>query len=115
LIPLVCGCLALAGSANPLVATLFMGLLGTTTGIGAVLMGALWPELYGTTHLGAIRAFATSAMVFGTGLSPAIMGFFIDRGVAMETIALASALYCLLASGLALFAVQAGRPRTALR
>jgi hypothetical protein len=54
-------------------------------------------------------------MVFGTGLSPAIMGFFIDRGVAMETIALVSALYCLLASGLALFAVQAGRPRTVLR
>ena len=115
LIPLVFGCLALAGSANPLVATLFMGLLGITTGIGAVLMGALWPELYGTTHLGAIRAFATSAMVFGTGLSPAVMGFFIDRGVAMESIALASALYCVLASGLAFLAVQAGRPRAAER
>ncbi len=115
LIPLVFGCLALAGSANPLVATLFMGLLGITTGIGAVLMGALWPELYGTTHLGAIRAFATSAMVFGTGLSPAVMGFFIDRGVAMEAIALASALYCVLASGLAFLAVQAGRPRAAER
>lgn len=113
--PLVLGCLALATSDNPLVAALFMGLLGTTTGFGAVLMGALWPELYGTTHLGAIRAFATSAMVFGTGLSPAVMGFFIDRGVAMETIALVSAIYCVLASGLAFLAVQAGRPRTALR
>lgn len=113
--PLALGCLALASSGHPLVATLFMGLLGTTTGISAVLMGALWPELYGTAHLGAIRAFATSAMVFGTGLSPAIMGFFIDRAVTMEAIALASALFCLLASALAFRAVQAGRPRTALR
>ncbi|MGF1594376.1 MAG: MFS transporter [Kiloniellaceae bacterium] len=115
LAPLTLACLALAASDGPLVATLFMGLLGVTTGSGAVLLGALWPELYGVTHLGAIRAFATSAMVFSTGLAPAVMGFFIDRGMAMETIALGCALYCLLASALAFFAAQAERPRPALR
>jgi hypothetical protein len=92
-----------------------MGLLGVTTGSGAVLLGALWAELYGVTHLGAIRAFATSAMVFSTGLAPAFMGLLIDHGLAMESIALGCAAYCLLASGVALFAAQAERRDPALR
>ena len=106
------GCLALGLSDALPVATLFMGLLGATTGTSAVLFGALWAELYGVTHLGAIRAFATSAMVFSTGLAPAVMGFFIDRGVAMEAIALACAVYCLLAASLAVTAatVRPSRP-----
>jgi len=111
--PLALACLALALSDAPPTAALFMGLLGLTTGSGAVLFGALWAELYGVTHLGAIRAFATSAMVFGTGLAPAVMGFFIDRGITMERIALACALYCLLASGLAVLAEAAARRRVA--
>jgi sugar phosphate permease len=113
LAPLALGCLALAVSDAPMVATLFMGLLGVTTGGGAVLLGALWAELYGVTHLGAIRAFAQSAMVFATGLAPALMGLLIDRGVAMEAIAAGCALYCLLASGLAVTAAQAQRRKAA--
>jgi len=107
LAPVTLGCVALGLSDAPTVATLFMGLLGATTGTSAVLFGALWAELYGVTHLGAIRAFATSAMVFSTGLAPAVMGFFIDRGVAMEAIALACAVYCLLAASLAVTAAAA--------
>ena len=113
LAPLALGCLALALSDAPVVATLLMGLLGVTTGGGAVLLGALWAELYGITHLGAIRAFAQSAMVFATGLAPALMGLLIDRGVAMEAIAAGCALYCLLASGLAVTAAQAQRRKAA--
>jgi len=107
LAPVTLGCVALGLSDAPPIATLFMGLLGATTGTSAVLFGALWAELYGVTHLGAIRAFATSAMVFSTGLAPAVMGFFIDRGVAMEAIALACAVYCLLAASLAVTAAAA--------
>ncbi|MGF1631511.1 MAG: MFS transporter [Kiloniellaceae bacterium] len=113
LLPLALACVILASSNHPVVATLFMGLLGVTTGSSAVLLGALWAELYGVTHLGAIRAFATSAMVFSTGLAPAFMGVLIDHGLTMESIALGCAVYCLLTSGLALFAEQAGRPRAA--
>jgi MFS family permease len=113
LAPLALGCLALAVGDAPMVATLFMGLLGVTTGGGAVLLGALWAELYGVTHLGAIRAFAQSAMVFATGLAPALMGLLIDRGVAMEAIAGGCVLYCLFASGLAVTAAQAQRRNAA--
>jgi MFS family permease len=109
LAPLALACLVLASSDAPFVAPLFMALMGLNTGIAQVLLGALWAELYGVTHLGAIRAFGQSALVFSSGLAPAVMGFFIDRGLAMETIALACALYCLLASALAVLAAQAGR------
>ena len=115
LAPLALACLVLGTSDAPLAAPTFMALLGINTGITTVLLGALWPELYGITHLGAIRAFGQSAMVFASGLAPAIMGLLIDRGLAMETIALACALYCLGASGLAFFAEQSRRTKAALR
>ncbi|WP_193368877.1 MFS transporter [Pelagibius marinus] len=111
LVPLTLACLTLALSDAAPAATLFMGLLGLTTGSGSVIFGALWAELYGVTHLGAIRACATSAMVFSTGLAPATLGFFIDRGAGMESIALACALYCLIAGGLAISAEAAARRR----
>lgn len=109
LAPVTLGCLALGLSDAPAVATVFMGLLGATTGLSAVLFGALWAELYGVTHLGAIRAFATSAMVFSTGIAPAVMGFFIDRGVGMEAIAFGCAIFAVLAASLAVTAA-AERP-----
>lgn len=115
LAPLIAGCLVLGLTDDPLAAPLFMGLLGATTGSNQVLSGALWAELYGITHLGAIRAFATSVMVFSTGLAPALMGLFIDQGVAMETIALASAAFCLAAAGLAQLAASVQRTGAALR
>jgi len=115
LAPLALACLVLASSDAPLVAPLFMALLGINTGLTSVLLGALWPELYGTTHLGAIRSFGQSTMVFASGLAPAIMGFVIDLGLAVEIIALACALYCLLASALAFVAEQSRRAGTALR
>jgi len=115
LAPLALACLVLASSDAPLAAPLFMALLGINTGIASVLLGALWPELYGLTHLGAIRAFGQSTMVFASGLAPAIMGYFIDQGLDMETIAFTCAVYCLAASALAFVAEQAGRARTALR
>jgi predicted MFS family arabinose efflux permease len=54
-------------------------------------------------------------MVFSTGLAPAFMGLLIDHGLAMESIALGCAAYCLLASVVALFAAQAERRDPALR
>ena len=71
----------------------------------------MWAELYGVTHLGAIRAFGHAVMVFASGLAPAVMGLLIDWGYAVGTIAIASAVYCAAASALAAAAGQG--PRTA--
>ncbi|UCH75748.1 MAG: MFS transporter [Rhodospirillales bacterium] len=111
LAPLLLSCLALGLGNDPLAAPLFLGLMGLATGISFVIGGALWPELYGTTHLGAIRAFTQAVMVFATGFAPAAVGLAIDGGVSVERIALACAAYCLVAAALA--ATLRERPRAA--
>jgi sugar phosphate permease len=115
LTPLALACLSLSLSDLPVIAPTFLALLGASAGVSTVIFGALWPELYGVTHLGAIRAFGTSAMVFSTGLAPAVMGLLIDQGVSVEAIALGCAVYCLLASLSAYGAERAGQPKPLLR
>lgn len=98
LTPLALSCLVLWYASAPATAPLFLGLMGFGAGLTQVLLGALWAELYGVRHIGAIRSFATAMMVFSTGLAPFVMGFAIDLGVTMETIAIWAAVYCLAAS-----------------
>jgi MFS family permease len=77
-----------------------MALLGVTQGASGTLLGALWPTLYGTRHLGAIRALATSSMVFATALGPAVTGLLIDGGISFPEQVWAFALWCAAASAL---------------
>lgn len=101
LAPLALGCLVLAATDNPVAAPIFFVFLGLNAGLTTAVLGGLWPELYGVTHLGAIRAFAQAATVFSTGLAPAALGVLIDGGLAVETIALGAAVYCVIASAVA--------------
>lgn len=66
-------------------AALTMALLGVMQGCGSAFSGALWPEVYGTRSLGAIRAVASSAMVFATALGPGLSGVLLDAGIGFET------------------------------
>ncbi|AQQ66451.1 hypothetical protein Mag101_01410 [Microbulbifer agarilyticus] len=50
--------------------------------------GALWPERYGTTHLGAIRSVSQASMVFSTAASPLLIGLLLDHGVSVTSISL---------------------------
>jgi sugar phosphate permease len=106
LTPLVLACLILGVSDAPAAAPVILVLFGINSGTTVVIMGAMWAELYGITHLGAIRAIAHSAMVFSSGLAPAVMGILIDGGYSMEAIALASAVFCLAASAFSTLAVR---------
>lgn len=101
LAPLIAACLVLYAVDGDVAAPLFFALLGINSGITLVLMGAVWPELYGVTHLGAIRSFGHAVMVFSSGLAPAVMGLLIDRGISFEQIALGCAVYGVVASVLA--------------
>ena len=42
---------------------------------------ALWSEMFGTRHIGAVKAAAVAIMVLGTALGPGVIGALIDRGV----------------------------------
>lgn len=99
--PLTLCCCALAYGAAPWWPPIYLGLMGFGTGVSSVVLGALWAELYGLAHVGAIRAFGTSTMVFSTGLAPMVMGLAFDAGTSVETVAWLAALYCLAASAIA--------------
>ncbi|WP_282608320.1 MFS transporter [Pelagibius sp. Alg239-R121] len=100
LLPMGAAMLLLSFSSDPLAATLYMFATGATAGTGAALFGALWAELYGVTHLGAIRSFVTSLMVFSTALSPPFMGLLFDAGTSFETLTMGFFIYSFLVSGL---------------
>jgi MFS family permease len=58
-----------------------LALAGMTSGIAHALWGALWAELFGTRHLGAIKAVASAFMVVGSAVGPGVTGLAIDLGV----------------------------------
>jgi len=73
------------------VAYAFMALLGVTLGLSGALETALWAELYGTRHLGAIKSMLTSVIVVSTALSPPLVGFVVEVGGLGELLAVAVA------------------------
>ncbi len=93
LIPLGVSLLVLSWSQSLAAAGLAMGLAGLTAGGTTVLFGTIWAELYGSAHLGAIRALAVSLMVVSTALSPAALGVLIDAGISLEAQFQALAVY----------------------
>ena len=99
--PLAAGLALLALSDHWLAAAGYMVLMGLTAGANYTLNGAIWAELYGVSHIGAIRALATALMIFATAASPAIFGALLDAGIAIESIAAGCIGWVLLASPIA--------------
>ncbi|MEP1471670.1 MAG: MFS transporter [Halieaceae bacterium] len=111
LIPVMCipfglGFLLLAASNGLWVAVAFMSLMAVTIGIYSTISSPFFSEMYGTLHLGSIKSVTTAAMVFASAIAPVLMGWLIDSGVSMESMAVASACYIALASMLAAIAVR---------
>ena len=77
---------------------LFFFLTGLSAGVVNNAASIVWAELYGTTHIGAIRALATAGMVFASAAGPGIAGVLIDAGIPLERQCLYYAVYCALAS-----------------
>lgn len=102
LVPFGLACLILGGVSAPWAAFAFMLLYGVTDGISLTLFGALWPEVYGTRHLGAIRGAIVAIMVLGTALGPVLSGLLIDAGIPFSGIVIGMGVYCLAVSGILL-------------
>lgn len=94
LVPMGLGCILLGVSDATLAIFGFMALLGTSYGISSALFGTLWPETYGTEHLGSIRALAVAAMVFASALGPGLTGWCIDRGIPFSSQLMFMGAYC---------------------
>ncbi|MCY6380309.1 MFS transporter [Hoeflea prorocentri] len=95
LVPLAASCFLLATVEATWGMFAFMLLLGVSYGLSSTLFGALWPEIYGTRHLGAIRAVVIALMVFSTAMGPGVTGFLIDFGVGYPLQILTMGVYCL--------------------
>jgi MFS family permease len=106
LLPLIASLTVLATGRHQIVAPVFMALAGVTSGLGGTIVGSMWAEVYGVRHLGAIRAMVTAILVFGTAGSPVMMGWLIDGGTTMETIAWLCAAYAGGATALAWAALR---------
>ena len=112
LLPLAVASLA-AGLVTPVWGVyVFMILLGVSYGFTSTLAGALWPELYGLKHLGAVRSVIVAAMVFSTALGPGITGALIDMGVGLPVQMLWMAGWCIVASLMLAAMTPALRRRT---
>lgn len=56
----------------------YLALLGTTVGMSGTLKTALWAELYGIRHLGAIKSMEATLMVMSTAAAPLVVGWALE-------------------------------------
>ena len=71
-------------------AHLLLGSLGLSVGMAMPANTPAWVKLYGTQHIGSIRAMVSAALVFSTAAAPLIFGLAIDLGGGLQAIVLIS-------------------------
>jgi MFS family permease len=106
LLPMAAGFLVFARGQDILSAAVAFCLVGASGGAASSLVGAFWPETYGTRHLGAIKALVTAMTVLGSALGPGLTGWLIDLGTPFKDQMAAYAVYLVLVSGLAGLAMR---------
>ncbi|MCR9255279.1 MAG: MFS transporter [Alphaproteobacteria bacterium] len=88
-------------------APVFMALSGTTIGFASTSLVVIWPRIYGTLHLGAIKGVTLASMVVSTAIAPAVFGLALERGIEMVTLIQWSAIL----TGLGALMLIVARPR----
>ena len=84
----------------------YMLLLGIQSGFYFPVISALWAELYGVGHIGAIKSLSASAMVLSSAIGPVLMGWLADLGVPLSTVCLYFATYTAAAAVLVVLALR---------
>lgn len=112
LLPLALALLLFGLASVPITAAAVLILIGIGAGANSGVLSALWAELYGTDHLGAIRAVAAVLMVFASALGPVAMGLALDRGASVAAISYASLGFVLFAALAAVYALHGRLPAT---
>ena len=104
MVPMVAATFVIAGVDAQGAVFAFMALAGVSGGAAATIISTIWAELYGVVHLGSIRAMVAGLQVISSALGPAVFGWLIDAGIAIDTIAAAGGVYalggCLLLAGI---------------
>jgi len=92
-IPLLLAAIILFFFDTPIIAFIFLGLVGSSNGFANILGSSTWAELYGVKYLGSIKALSTALMVFATAFGVALFGYLIDIGFTVGDIAVVSGIY----------------------
>lgn len=98
--------LAMDGGLLPFV---YYAMAGASVGLGMPTANAMWAEVYGTKHLGAVRALTQALTAFFSAGGPVIYGLLIDAGLGWQFILPASAIWMTAAT--LLFATTPMHPR----
>ena len=93
----------IAGAMTPFV---YMGFLGVHLGMAGPVSGGLWPELFGTKNLGAIRSMTSPIMVASTAASPILFGVLLDANISFQHLAGISIIYLIGAAMLAFLGLR---------
>jgi hypothetical protein len=102
LVPMGLGVAVIASATAAPGWALGLGLVGLTQGASSALWGAFLPAVYGTRHLGEVRALSTTVMLVATAIGPGLTGLLIDAGIDLSRQCLAMGVWCLALSLLAL-------------
>lgn len=111
-LPMLMGLLISVLMSGNWVAYALMILFGISIGSSSPIISALWAEVYGTKHLGAIRALVSSLAVISTSASPILFGFLIDGGITGKGLCVGLTFYVFVAILLSLFSFS---PKQALQ
>lgn len=84
----------------------YMLLMGISSGLYFTGLSALWAELYGPRHLGAIKSLTNAIMVFASALGPALVGSLLEWGMSFTAIFLIMSSFCLAATALLVYTLR---------
>jgi MFS family permease len=70
---------------------IYFGLVGFALGISAPVMNVIWPNMYGTLHIGSIKGFIGTFRNGLTALGPLPIALAIDNGYSLKTLLLFTA------------------------
>lgn len=106
LLPLALALVVLNLSDHTFMVWPYMLLMGVSSGLYFTGLSALWAELYGARHLGAIKSMTNAIMVFASALGPALVGTLLQWQISFAVISMIMATFCVLATGLLVYALR---------
>jgi sugar phosphate permease len=106
LIPLATGLFVFGNFDSITAGLLALILMAITQGATGTVSVAIWSEIYGTKHVGSIKALAVAFMVFGSAIGPLVTGRLIDQGYSFPDQMPAYVVYVLIVCAITYFATH---------
>ena len=106
LIPLAIALFVLTLSDHHFMVWPFMFFMGASSGLYFTGLSALWAELYGAKHLGAIKSLTNAVMVFSSALGPALVGSLLNWQIDFSVICLVLAGICIFATVMLVYTLR---------